>query len=178
MSTAKSNRGRDRGMPQQNLINLMWRDILSSADDDVFDSAGQMQVAVRIKVALIAGAKPSVDKGMSVGVGIIFVSPKNIRALNRDLASLVGAEMFAVFIHNADTQANADSDRSGLSVLRRQGIGSHLVRGFRHAIRFHERYAEKPLDLMNELGRQRRAARPQESQGCGFHRLAAAARQQ
>ena len=114
MHAAKRDRGRDRGMAQQNLIHFVRRDVFATANDDVFDSAGEMQIAVGIKKSLVASTKPSIHKSASVGLGIIFVSTKYVRSLDRDLAALVGAEMIAFRVHDADAQASAYPTEPGL----------------------------------------------------------------
>src|ERR1700736_3472838 len=87
MCATKRNRGRNCRMLQQNLIDLVRRDVLASTDNDVFDAAREMQVTILVEIALVSGAKPSVDEGMRVCFRIIFVSTKYIRALNSDFAT-------------------------------------------------------------------------------------------
>src|SRR5712691_1569967 len=99
-----------RGMAKQNLIHFVRRNVFASADDDVFDAAGQMQIAVGIEKSLVARKKPSIHKSASVGFGIIFVSTKYVGALNRDFAPLIGSQVIAIIIHDADLQSSADRD--------------------------------------------------------------------
>src|SRR5580693_183529 len=117
-----------------------------------------MQIAIGVEHSFIASTKPSVHESASVGFGIVFISTKYICPLNGDLASLVGAKVIAFFVHDADAKACAYADRTSLSMPRRQRIRGHLVGRFGHSVSFHERHAEKPLDLVNETWRQRRAA--------------------
>src|ERR1700722_20810721 len=122
-----------------------------------------MEVAIRVEETLVAGSEPSVHKGSVVCLGIIFISPKHIRALDRDFAALVGPQMIAFRVHDADAQTGAHAYRSCLSMPRRQRIRSHLMRGLGHSIGFHEGYAEESLDFVNQFRRQRRAARADET---------------
>ena len=62
-------------------------------------------------------------------------------------------------------------DRSGLARAGRQRIGRHLVRGFGHAVRLEHRRAERRLEIVHHLRRQRRAARSDEAQLLGAGRL-------
>src|ERR1700693_401872 len=101
MRATKRNRCCDRGVSQQNLIDFVRRDILPSANDDVFHPARQMQITVRVEVPFVAGAEPSSHESTSVRFRIVFVSTKHIRSLNSDLASLVSAEVIAGFVHDA-----------------------------------------------------------------------------
>src|ERR1700722_3423801 len=151
MRAAKGDSRCDRGVTEQNLIDFVRRNIFASADDDVFDPAGQVQVAVGIQKALIAGAHPPMHEGARVGFGIIFVSAKYIGSLNRDLSPLVGSKMIAVLVHDADAEAGAHANRASLAVSWRQRIRGHLVSGFGHAISLNERYAKHALDLIDEF---------------------------
>ena len=163
MRTAKCDRGRDRRMLQQNLVDLVGRDVFSTADDDVFNAAGQVQVTIFVEIALVSGAKPSVDEGAGVCFRIVFVSTKYICALDRDFAALIVFERISAFIHDPDAQTGAHSHRSGLAMARRQRIRSHLMRRFGHAVRFHKRHAKFVFDFMNQFRRQRCAARSQDT---------------
>jgi len=118
MRAAKRDRRRDCGMPQQNLIDFVRRDVLASADDDVLDPARQMQIAVFVKQSFVARAKPSMHKSASVGLGIVFVSTKYVGSLNDDFAPLVGAEVIAVLVHDADAQSSGYADRTCFPVSR------------------------------------------------------------
>src|SRR5713101_6534314 len=106
------------GMAKQNLIHFVRRNVFASADDDVFDAAGQMQIAVRIEKSLIAGEEPSIHKRAGVGFGIIFVSTKYVSALNRDLAPLTGSQVIAIVIHDADLHSSSDPDGTCLPTPR------------------------------------------------------------
>src|ERR1700731_2871591 len=110
-----------------------------------------MQVAVRIQKPLIAGAEPSINEGARVGFGIIFVSPKYVCSLNRDLAPLIGSKMVAVFVHDADAEAGSNANRARLAVPRWQRVRGHLMRGFRHPISLNEWHAKHALDLIDEF---------------------------
>src|SRR5271167_375053 len=105
----------------------MRGDILAATDDDVLDTAGQVQIAVCVKQSLVAGTKPSIHKSASVGFEIVVVSAKYIGALNRDLAPLAGAQVIAILIHDSDAQPGAYSDRTGFAMAWGQRIGGHLM---------------------------------------------------
>ena len=170
-SAAEGDRCRNRGMPQQNLIHFVRRDILTAADDDVFDPSRQMQIAVGVEKALVAGAKPSIHKSASVGFGIVFVSAKHIRSLNGNFAALVGAEMVAVFVHDADAQAGAHADRARFAMPRRQEDSKSSGGQLRSFRRLRRKARQKSFDFVNEFRRQGRAAGTDEAQRgglCGF----------
>src|ERR1022692_5337247 len=113
-------------MPQQNLIHFVRCDVLAAADDDVFNAAGQVLVTIFVEIALVSSAKPSFDEGVGVCFRIIFVSPKYIRALDRDLTALIVFKRIATFVHDPDPEARAYSHRSSLAMARRQRVRSHL----------------------------------------------------
>src|SRR5579863_4954130 len=102
-----------------------------------------MQIAVPVEISLIAGAKPSAYKGARVCVRIIFISPEHIPPLNGNLTALIGSEMVAVFVHDADAKARAHSHGASLAMPRRQRIRSHLMRRFGHSIGFDKRHAKQ-----------------------------------
>src|ERR1700749_1493211 len=110
-----------------------------------------MQIAVGVKKSLVASAKPSIDKSMSVRFGIIFITTKNIRPLNRNLAALVGTEMITVLIDDADLQAGAHAHGAGFAVPWRKRIRGHLVSRFSHSIGFDERNFEEIFDFVDQI---------------------------
>src|SRR6202050_5762583 len=110
-----------------------------------------MQITVGIKNSLAPGTKPSVHKSAGVRFVIVFVSPKYICSLDCDLAAVIGPEMIALRVHDADAQADANPHRAGLAVPRREGIRSHLMGRFGHSIGFPDGNAKQSLDLVNQL---------------------------
>ena len=63
------------------------------------------------------------------------------------------------------------ADRSGLARGRRQRVGRHLVRRLGHAVGLEHRRAERRLEIVHDLRRQRRAAGSDEAQLLGAGRL-------
>src|SRR5215471_16766457 len=155
MSAAEGDCGRDRGMPKQYLVNFMGRDIFSPSNNDVLDSSSQVQIAIFVEHPLIAGAKPSVYDAARVSFGIILIAAKDACALNRDFPTLIGPEMMALIVHNADANAGAHPDRTCFAMAWGQRIGRHLVSSLCHSIGFNEWHAKNLLDPMNQLRRQR-----------------------
>src|SRR5580693_2913402 len=119
MHATECNRCRDRWMPQQNLIYFVRSDVFAPTDDDVFNSSGQVQIAVGVQQPFVAGTKPPIHKSASVGFGIVLVSTKYIGALNGDFTALVGTEVIAVLVHDADAQPGAHADGACLAMSRR-----------------------------------------------------------
>src|ERR1700728_1202763 len=86
--------------------------------------------------------------------------------------------MMTRFIHDADAQSGADTDRPGLAMARRQRIRSHLVGRLCHPVSFDEGHAKKILNLVNEFGRQGCAARTDEAQRGSLSRFVMSEREQ
>ena len=68
-----------------------------------------MQVAVLIEEALVSGAKPSVGEGASIGVRIIFVAAKHIGSLDGNFTSLIGCQVIALGVQDADADSGSHS---------------------------------------------------------------------
>src|ERR1700730_4703005 len=151
MRAAKCDRGRDCGVLQQNLVYFMRRDIFSAPDDDVLYPARQMQITVFVQHSLVARAKPSIHEAVSVGFGIVLITPKHACSLNDDFPSLIGSEVNAFVVHNADANARTHADRTGFAMPWRQGVRGHLVRSFGHSVGFDERHSKESFDLVNKL---------------------------
>src|SRR5207302_10560877 len=97
---------------------LARRNVFSTADDQIFNSPRQVQVAVAINQALIAGAEPAVHEGLCVRFGIILVSTEHAGALDDHLATLIGAKMRARFVHDADANTALHTHGSVFAVAR------------------------------------------------------------
>src|ERR1700722_8892771 len=122
MRAAKRDRGRDCRMLQQNFIDFMRRDVFASTDDDVLDASREMQVTIVVQIALVSGAKPSIDEGAGVSFRITLVSAKYICPLNRNFSALIVFERITLLVHNSDAQSGAHSNRSDLAMARRQRV--------------------------------------------------------
>jgi hypothetical protein len=140
----------------QNLINFPGADLLAAAVDDFLQSTCDAEEALIVQHALIARAKPAVDKGIRIGLVIIFITRGDIGAANDDFAGFSSGQEAALFAKNADFRSSGLADGSRLSLGRRQGVGRHLVTRFGHAVRLHQWRVEQLLDLLNELRRNRR----------------------
>src|SRR5712692_983246 len=136
----------------------MGCNVFAAADNDVLDPSGQMQIAVCVEKSLVPGTKPSLNKRTSIGFRIVFVSAKHVRSLNDDLTSLVGSEVIALRVHDADTNAGPHAYGTRLAMPGRQRIGGHLVRRFGHAVSFDEGHSENLFHLVNGLRRKWRTA--------------------
>ena len=53
-------------MGNQSVVDFRRRYLLAPAIDDVLDTACQVEEAVRIEIAFVASAQPSIDKGLRI----------------------------------------------------------------------------------------------------------------
>ena len=105
----------DGGVLYEDLIDLLWGDLLAAAIDDLLEAARQEEVAIGVEAALVARAKPAVGERAPVGRGIIFVASRDIRPADDDLADLTNGKQVAGVVHNADIRPGGDPNRPRLS---------------------------------------------------------------
>src|ERR1700731_3886140 len=107
-----------------------------------------MQIAILVQEAFIASPKPSVLEGARVCLIIILVSREYTRSANDDLASFVDSQMVSMSVDNTHLHAARHPHGSRFVRSRGQRIRRHLMRRFRHAVSFQERYSKQFLHLM------------------------------
>src|SRR3569833_468345 len=78
----------DTGMRQDFLLDLARIDVGAAGDVHVGGAAGDVDEALLVHVAEIAGPKPAVAKRLGVGCGIVVVAGKHGRPDHADLAGL------------------------------------------------------------------------------------------
>ena len=66
MGYSETDREGDGWMLQQNVIHLTGRDLLAATIDDLFEPTGDEQIAVSVKIPLIASTKPPVDESLLI----------------------------------------------------------------------------------------------------------------
>ena len=98
-------RRRSSGWRVEHVLDLLGRDVLALADDDVLDPAGDEDRAVRVEAAEVAGVQEPVG-GERVGVErAVDVAAHHLRALHDDLALLAAADLVAVAVDELDRHA-------------------------------------------------------------------------
>ena len=78
---------RNSWMFHEHIVHFLWRNGLPTTIDELFETAGDEQVAIGIQKSLVTCPEPTMCKGFAVRCWIILVAPHNIRAANDDLAS-------------------------------------------------------------------------------------------
>ena len=119
----------------QQILDLLGRDVLTLADDDVLEPTGEHHVAGRVEMADVAGAEPTlvVERvGVERWVGVTL---EHHRALQADLAVLTGRAHHTLGGDHPDGDAR---DRRAVGVhellvgVVRTALGDHRTLG--HAI--------------------------------------------
>ena len=119
MRNRECDRLQDRGVIHQRLVDLARRDFLAAAIDDLLQPPRQGEVALRIDDALIAGAEPSVDEGLGVGLRVVLIAAGHAVAANDHLAGLAAPEQPALSSMIAISRPAARPTDPGLRTPRR-----------------------------------------------------------
>ena len=148
------------GMGTKHVVYFARRDLLAAAIDDLLDAAADGEIAIGIDDTEIAGAEPRRAtlgigrEGRGIGGLVVGVAARDIGAANDDFAFGAGRAESALCIERANFRTGRQADRAGLAWRRWQGIGSHLVGGFGHAIGFQHRACEDFLQARHHRRRQ------------------------
>src|SRR5215831_14678688 len=74
------------GVLHDDFVHLAWRDLLTTAIDDLLQASDDGDVPVFVHHALVAGAEPAVVKGIGVRLRVVLVLAHHVRSANHDLA--------------------------------------------------------------------------------------------
>src|SRR5215813_2225132 len=74
--------------------------ILAASDNHVLQAIQNVEIAVSISIADIAGAKQAVSKGERIRLRIVPVPAHNVRASHHQFTGMTGFDFFSRFIHN------------------------------------------------------------------------------
>src|SRR5215472_1785885 len=152
----------DFGALHQDAVDLHRRNVDAAADDEVFLASGEMQEAVGVEIADVAGAHAAAtvcSRGAVVAkIAIFIVVPR----ADLDLAGFTGRQMVPIRIHDGDPlvgERPADCAEAPVAA----GIDGDPGR-LAAAIALRHRDAEAPLEAPPLRLRQRRRARRAETQ--------------
>ena len=168
----------DIGMSEEGFIDFAGRDFFTAPIDQLFETAGEAQVAFFVETALVAGAEPAVNKGGAVGVFIVDVAGSDIGAADDDFTDVACGEEIAFGIHYGHLGACGEADEAGFVLAGRQGIAGHLVAGFGHAVGFEDGAAEGLFKTREDDGWEGGRGGADEAEfcvACGFTELAGTA---
>src|SRR3954447_3114219 len=101
-----------------NGFDLAAIDILSTRDDHVFHAVEDVEIAVRVAVANVAGSKHSVSKREPGLLGIVPVTAHNIGPARHELTTESRSELPSGLAHDAHVAARARPATGREPVLR------------------------------------------------------------
>src|SRR5690606_22849307 len=123
------------------------RDVLATGgDDDLLLASGDAEEAVVVERAQVARAEPSVLERLRGGLGVPAVAPRDVRALDEDLA-VVGD------LHRGPGQRDAH----GADLRPARTVDGRRRRGLREAVALEDVQTETPVEVTEPLA-QRGAA--------------------
>src|SRR5688572_17018980 len=144
----------DRWVRKQHFFDFPRTDLFAAPVNELFQAAGQPDVAVRVDTALVASAKPVAGE-RECGRIDAFVACCNGRAADSDFSLVAGGGGFAVRRERAHLNASRNADGPAAPLARRRRVGCHLVRRFGHVIRLDDRDAERLFEVAKDRGRER-----------------------
>src|SRR3954465_8699851 len=101
-----------------NGFDLAAIDILSTRGDHAFRAVEDVEKAVRVAVANVAGSKHSVSKREAGLLRIVPVTAHNIRAARHELTAVSRSELPSGFVHDTHVNARARPATGREPVLR------------------------------------------------------------
>ena len=163
MRHRESQRLRNCRMRGKYAIHFQRAHFLTTAIDQFLQAAREGQKAFRIKGALITGAEPAMREGLGIGFWIGFIARGHIGAADHHFANLALRQDGAIIIHDRHFRPGSLADRARLA-RPGQRVGCHLVRGFGHAVAFHQRAAEYGFQLLHHRPGERCRRRTNEAE--------------
>ena len=93
----------DRRVRHDGLLHLDRRDVLATGDDDVLGAIAQLDIAVRMHHAQVAGVEPAARERLLGAVGVLVVALHDVVAAHHDLAHrrAVGGDVVHVVVDHA-----------------------------------------------------------------------------
>jgi hypothetical protein len=164
MRCCESDRLRYRRMPQQRVLDLARRDLLTAAVDQLPESTRQVDVTVVVDAPLVAGAEPAVRECRCVAVRIRLVARGHGVAADYQLADVAVREQTPGRVHHRDIRSRGAAHRAGPLHAVVERVARHLVRGLGHAVRLDDRNPEQRCELVQDARRQRGRRRAHEAQ--------------
>ena len=150
----------DRGMGGDGVLDVGGVDVVAAADDHVLAAAHDVEVAVRVEPAEVAGHQPAVHPGPGRGLGVAVVLAGPARDPHAHLADLAGR-------HRRTVVVDADDLGRGQRLAHRSGRLDGLARrheavdgaGLGHAVVVgHQRLGQLRLEALQHGGGERGAA--------------------
>src|SRR5262245_20113888 len=153
----------DIRVAKQHLFDLGWRDLLSSALDEILDSANNEEIDIMVEISEVAGSEPAVPKRILCSCRIVVVAPGDSGTPERDFSTLAGAKLSAFSVHDRYLGPGGSADRTRLASCQR--ICSNLRRALGHAVGFDHGHPEPSFQLTEHVHRQGCRGRTNDAQG-------------
>src|ERR1700736_2675209 len=112
-------------MLQQDIFDFRRRDLLSAAIDQILDAPGQGEIAVVIDRANVSSAKPTIDEGRGISLGVVAIAAHHVGAAYYHLAGSVCRQVPVVLID--DRKLGTKPYRAGLVWKRWDWVGCNLM---------------------------------------------------
>ena len=84
----------DGSMIKQRLIDFGGRNFLAAAVDDLLQAAGDLEIAVLIHVALVAGVEPAMGEGGFIGLRVVLIALGHVGPAGDNFAFLAAPSGF------------------------------------------------------------------------------------
>src|SRR5580765_4483789 len=94
-------------------------------------------------------------KSLFVGLWIVLVTLRDIRAADEDLSSPARWEKLALLVRNGNLRTGRHTHRAHPALPRGQWIAGYLVGGLHHPVSFNDRYLEEVFEFRRDCWRQR-----------------------
>ncbi len=164
-------------MGVEHALDLGRVDVLAARYDHVLHPVVDVEEAVGIEIAGVAGVEPTVADALRIGLVALPVPLHHQRAADQDLPDFVGGALFAGRTDDAQVAAEyrlaagAEARAADDVIARRQRHGG--ARRLGEAVRLHEVASEHLDALRQQLFRNRRGAVDQRAQRIEAHRSGA-----
>ena len=150
----------DGGVLVDRLLDRLRIDVVAARDDHVLVALDDVEIAVLVHGADVAGHEEAVDEGGRRVLRALPVAGEHVRPLDPDLPRLAGRQQARRIVEGDDVHDDArqrQPDRAGLwrSGARQVGAGRG---GFRHAPAAAEALSGDALEALRDLDRERCAA--------------------
>jgi hypothetical protein len=120
----------------QHLFDLARIDVGTAADDQLLLAVDDLQIAVTVEHADIAGGEPAVGaEAAGIDLGVLVVADRHRGAIGQNLAGRAGRQVTPILIDHADAdlrQGFADEPAYGFRIVFRHGV--RLEPAFEHAV--------------------------------------------
>ena len=142
-------------MIHQHIINFKRRNFFPAPVNNLFQPAGDFQIAIFIKIALITCPEPPVGKAGRICLRVIFIAWRDIIALNTNLTFTTLWLRGTLCVKNAHLRRGCNADKPGLLPPITKWVGRHLMSRFSHPVSFNDRTAKHLNQLLKNSRWQR-----------------------